>query len=366
MEHPILAAWHDAAAALLPPAIDVWDAHTHTGDADPDGFTNTPDRLVAALDGAGHAGAVVTTSANPAGYGLDNDRVLDEARRFDGRLIPFARFDPNRSDAAAELDRALDSGHRGIKLHPRSEDFGLDHPMVDELATTAARRRVPILVHAGRGMDPLGDAPVRLVDAHPGLQIILAHCAISDLATIATESRTRPGLVFDTAWWNPVDLAALFSWVDASQIVYASDMPYGAPLMGSTIAARAAVQAGLSGPALAAVFGENLQRVLRGEPASPLGVGVAARPDPGLLRVASNLFGAIETTFADLARRQPLDLARRAAESPPGPHDRLHRAIRATLDAVEDLSDEHPRERLGLLIAACSAALTPVAATPEL
>jgi predicted TIM-barrel fold metal-dependent hydrolase len=366
MDHPILAAWNEAALATLPPTAAIWDAHTHTGDTDPDGFINTSERLLGMLDGAGHAAAVVCTSADPLGYRLHNDRILDEASAADGRLVPFLRVDPNASDAVDEVARSLDAGHRGIKLHPRSDGFRLDAPVVGEIAAIAARRRAPLLVHAGRGMDPLGDAPVRLVDAHPGLEIVLAHCGISDLATIAPEARRRPGIVFDTAWWNPVDLAALFGWVDAGQIVYASDTPYGSPLMSSTITARAAIQAGLSGPALSGVFGGNLHRMLEGDPPAALGVGVAGVPDAGLLRVASNLLGAIETTFAGLTRAQPLELALRATETTPTPHDGLNRAIGATVRAVLDMQETHPRERLGLLVVACSAALTPAAGHPEL
>ena len=152
---------------------------------------------------------------------------------------PQAKHSPAKAPAtASDVTRSgtvVCEGHRGLKLHPRSDGFSLDDPAVWEIATLAAQRRIPVLVHAGRGMDPLGDVPVRLVDANPGLQVILAHCGISDLAALAPEARSRPNLLFDTAWWNPADLAALFGWVDAGQILYASDMPYGAPLMSATI-----------------------------------------------------------------------------------------------------------------------------------
>lgn len=366
MDHPILTAWNEAALADLPPAVAIWDSHTHTGDTDPDGFTNTPERLLDALDQAGHAGAVVCTSADPLGYRIHNDRVAAEAAESGGRIIPFMRIDPTAADAVGEVRRCLDAGHQGIKLHPRSDGFSLDDPVVGEVAALAAQRRIPLLVHAGRGMSPLGEAPVRLVDANPGLEIVLAHCGISDLARIAPEARSRPGIKFDTAWWNAADLAALFGWVDAGQILYASDMPYGSPFMSSTISARAAVQAGLSGSALSAVFGGNLHRVMAGEPSAPLGVGVAGVVDPSLFRIASNLFGAIETTFAGITRTQPLELAIRATESTPTPYDGLLRAIRTTVEAVLEMSDTHPRERLGLLVVACSAALTPTAGHPDL
>lgn len=366
MEHAILAVWHEQARSQMPPSTPVWDAHTHTGDTDPDGFTSTAPALLAALDDAGHAGAVVCTSADPLGYRIHNDRILAEAAAANGRLIPFLRVDPTAADAVGEIKRSLENGHRGVKLHPRSEGFDLSNSVVAEVAAIAARRRVPLLIHAGRGMDPLGDAPVRLIDANPGLQIILAHSAISDLGMLAPESRSRPGLMFDTAWWNPADLASLMAEVDASQIVYASDTPYGSPRMTSTIAMRAAIQAGLSGAALKGVMGANLQRALSGEMGASIGVGAASYPDPGLLRVAANLFGAIAATLAGASAVQPTELAIRATEGLASPHAGLLKAIGRTLHAVLDLEGKHPRERLGLLVVSCSAALTPAAGHPDL
>ena len=108
MDHPLLHRWHEASAALLPPGIRPWDAHTHTGDTDPDGFSNTQERLIAALDGVGHAGAVVCTSADPLGYRLHNDRIASEAAASDGRLIPFLRVDPTSFDGIDEVRRILD------------------------------------------------------------------------------------------------------------------------------------------------------------------------------------------------------------------------------------------------------------------
>ncbi|NQV06295.1 amidohydrolase family protein, partial [bacterium] len=142
--------------AHLPAGSPVWDAHTHTGDRDPDGKTNTAESLLAALDGAGHDAAVICPSADPAGYPHNNDRVLEEAGGSGGRLIPFLRVDPKAGDPAAEVERCLDLGHRGIKLHPRSERFPLSHQGMDAVAAVAADRGVPLLIHAGRGIPSLG------------------------------------------------------------------------------------------------------------------------------------------------------------------------------------------------------------------
>jgi hypothetical protein len=45
----ILRPWLDAATALVP-GIELFDAHTHTGSNDPDGFRCTPEQLIEGLD----------------------------------------------------------------------------------------------------------------------------------------------------------------------------------------------------------------------------------------------------------------------------------------------------------------------------
>jgi predicted TIM-barrel fold metal-dependent hydrolase len=367
MVHPLVEAWHSAARSNLPPGIEVWDAHTHTGTADPDGFHNTADALIADLDRAGHARAVVFSNADPHGYRANNDRILEEAFASGNRLIPFARIDPTASVAVDEVCRCLREGHRGFKMHPRSEGFSLDHPGVAKVAAVAAERKAPLLIHAGRGVPSLGAAALNLVDDHPGLVLILAHGGISDLGRLAQESRTRPGLMFDTSWWNAADLAYLFANVDASQIVYASDMPYWDPQVAFTLAARSAVQAGLTGQALSAVFGGNLARALEGRARRvPLGLGLPGFVDPALLRVAANLYGALGNASAGEVHREGVELARRAADTVSMPHEPLLRAVRETIDAAAGVGDAHPFEAVELLMIACSAVLTPGSAAPEL
>ena len=63
----------------------------------------------------------------PAGYPPANDRVLEAAAASDGRLVAFCRVDPHAT-RCAEARRCLDAGARGIKLHPRAEQFTLSEP----------------------------------------------------------------------------------------------------------------------------------------------------------------------------------------------------------------------------------------------
>lgn len=366
----ILTAWHDAARSLLPHDTEVWDAHTHSGKKDPDGVSGDVDRLISKLTAAGQAGAVVMTNQDTGAYPEANDRILAEAAASEGRLIPFLRVDPRLGDeAVAEAARCLNAGHRGIKLHPRAEQFSLSDPVVGQLGELAADRRVPILVHAGRGIPSLGIDAAHLCDVVDGLRIILAHAAISDLSWLGPTVHKHPGLYFDTAWWDVTDLLALFSWVPPGRIVYASDTPYGQPELGFTLTMRVAASARYSPAQIEALFGGTLQRLLAGEDGADLGPAPGddfVTGDPGLLRVHASLHGAVVRAFGRHDCTEPASLARLACVVPDDAHHaRVFRAIGATLDAV-DLHSEQRSQVVRPLIVAATAALTPEVALPSI
>src|SRR3954463_7368785 len=256
--------------------LDLFDAHTHVGADDPDGVKQTPDELLALLAKAG-ARAAVFPMHEPAGYPPANDRVLEAAPRPDGRLVAYCRVDPH-DDALAEARRCLDAGARGIKLHPRAEQFTLSIPAVRELVALAHERRVPVLIHAGRGIPALGRDTVRLSGEFPDARLILAHAAISDLAWLWRVLPDHPNLLIDTAWWDPADMMALFGLCPPGNILWASDSPYGLPLTSAVQHLRLAVQAGLGAAQLRSVAGAQMEHVLGG--GDPLDAGPAPRRRP--------------------------------------------------------------------------------------
>ncbi len=347
----------------------MWDAHTHTGQSDPDRVTMTATELLDRLTAADHAGAVVTTSLDPAGYPEANDRVLEEAKAAGGRLVPFLRVDPNTEDATTEVERGLDAGHCGIKLHPRGESFRVNHPTVADIAAIAAARGAPLLVHAGRGIPSLADDVLRLADRQPDLRVILAHCAISDLTRLGPMAADHPGLYFDTSWWGITDQLALFAWVPPGRILYASDTPYGLPVLLFTITMRAAAAAGASAEAQRAIFGGTLLRLVAGKSGENLGPAPGdgfLAADAGLGRIHANLHGAIVSTFAGTDASEPISLAFAAADVGTGvPHRQVYADVAATL-AVVQATPEGERSRLALLLIAAAAALTPEVPVPGL
>src|ERR1700732_2435138 len=139
--------WGDLVREQVP-GLELFDAHTHIGRNDP------------------------ATS-----------EVREGPPSSNGRLLPFCRVNPH-ADPVTEARRCLDAGACGIKLHPRAEQFTLDHPAVRLLVELAHERKVPVLIHAGRGIPALGLHAVELAEQFPEARLILAHAAVSDLSWI--------------------------------------------------------------------------------------------------------------------------------------------------------------------------------------
>jgi uncharacterized protein len=72
------------------PDVDYFDAHTHTGANDPDGYRVSAEQLLEAL-AVVDARAVVFTMHEPNGYPEANDRVIAEAEASGGRARPERR-----------------------------------------------------------------------------------------------------------------------------------------------------------------------------------------------------------------------------------------------------------------------------------
>ncbi|MDQ7909916.1 amidohydrolase family protein [Phytohabitans sp. ZYX-F-186] len=153
---------------------------------DPDG-----DRMVAAMDRAGVAAAVVL----PWDWGPDfharasvqrvNEHALAVAARHRGRIIPFAGVDPRRPGAAELVERFLRDGPAyGVKLYPAC---GWDPagPAAQAVYDVCQSFDVPVLFHTGHPLPLLDDPgdPLRLlpvVRRNPALRVWLGHAGAPD------------------------------------------------------------------------------------------------------------------------------------------------------------------------------------------
>jgi predicted TIM-barrel fold metal-dependent hydrolase len=338
----VLAGWDERVRAGLPPDTDIFDAHTHLGN-DIDGMVGVYDELVGGMDHFGVSRAFMFCLDEPdrhPGFTAANDRTLAAAARSNGRLIPFVRLDLNEGPLE-EARRCLDLGARGIKLHPRAQKFVPEDERLVPVFALAAERGVPILIHAGRGLPPVAAGLEKLVDDHPGTQLILAHAGIADLANLAHRFAGKRGVFFDTSVWSAVDLLGMLRLVPPEQVVYASDYPYGQQSGALLLALRVAQTIGLDERQMRDLFAGNAHRMADGEeplePSSPQGVETLEQP-LAQARIHQYLSMALPLLFT---RQQDgfgaLGLALNATEEPNGYHRGELDQIRELLLAARDL-----------------------------
>lgn len=335
------------AQRLRPAGTEVIDAHTHLG-LDEDGRSLTLEQLLAQLDRAQARRACVFPLHDPErkpSYSVPNDRVLAWAAESESRLVPFCRLDPAEGPLG-EAERCLAAGARGIKLHPRAQDFDFDGREMDEVFALAEDKRVPILIHAGRGLPPLAEGLVALALSHPGAVLILAHGAICDQGILTSRLAEHPSVLYDMSCFFPLDVIELFARVPAERIVFASDPPYGLPATTLYMALRVAWQAGLDDAATKAVLGGTMAALLDGRELPAAGAvrrGPTIELSGRLARVygyASLLGPALFAGAVEQARGM-LDMAIAACRDPePGTVAEALETIGGALSAAKALLED--------------------------
>jgi uncharacterized protein len=325
----------------LPEGAEIFDAHVHLGN-DIDGSIGIYEELERINDTTGTSRCFMFCMDEPdrhPAFRAPNDRTLEYAKRSEGRLIPFVRLDLTESPIE-EAERCIDLGARGIKLHPRAQRFMLNDERLAPVFAVAAERRVPILIHGGRGLPPIADHLARLVDQYPDVQLIIAHAGIADLAGLAGRFGGRAGVFFDTSVWSPVDLLSFFHFVSPEQVLYASDYPYGREPSSLLNAIRTAKVAGFDEDQLRDMLAGNANRIADGdapfEPSPPTGDGTFNQPMT-LARIHSYLSMATPLLWMNQADSIGIiGLALNAADERDGYPEEIER-IRELLTTARDL-----------------------------
>ncbi|MFL6016673.1 MAG: amidohydrolase family protein [Gaiellaceae bacterium] len=352
----LLAAWRKEVLRELPQGIELFDAHVHLGD-DIDGMRGRPEELIGMMDEYRVGRAFMFCLDEPdrhPGFRAPNDRTLAYARESGGRLIPFVRLDLNE-DPIAEAKRCIDAGARGIKLHPRAQKISLQDERLTPVFQLACERNVPILIHGGRGLPPIAAHLHAIVERCAGVQLIIAHAGIADMANLTAAFAGTPGVFFDTSTWSPIDLLDFYRQMPPEQIVYASDYPYGRQPNSLLMAVRTARLAGFNESEIAGLLGGNGARIADGlpplEPTQPKGGDELTQPTM-MARIHQYLSMATPLMWT----RQPdtigvFGLALNTLDSPSNGYREQTEQIRALLETakvlwVTALSEDEEAERI--------------------
>ena len=92
------------------------------------------------------------------------------------RFIGFGSLHPDMENAAEAVERMIDAGLRGVKLHPDMQLFALDEDRAYRMFESFAGK-LPLLVHAGDRRYQFSNPHriARMMDKFPEMQVIAAH-----------------------------------------------------------------------------------------------------------------------------------------------------------------------------------------------
>lgn len=103
--------------------------------------------------------------------------IIDCVHSHPGKFIGFATGHPDIEEPEPELERILEAGLKGVKLHPDFQKFTITDPRMFRLYAFCEKNRVPILFHTGDYRYHYSNPHLvpELLEKFPDLRLICAH-----------------------------------------------------------------------------------------------------------------------------------------------------------------------------------------------
>jgi predicted TIM-barrel fold metal-dependent hydrolase len=195
--------------------------------------------------------------------GAANDEVIEAARRYPDRFVPFCTAFPNQdpATAAAEIRRCLDAGCRGVKFHPWLQSFPANSAYLYPSLELCARRRIPVLFHTGT---PPYSQPFQVMEQarrFPDAPFVMGHFGkILSLDAIRS-AELCPNVYLETSGAQVADLQFAAERIGVDRILFGTDLPIGGAASARWNMAK--IASALPDAAhQRAVFGENARRLI--------------------------------------------------------------------------------------------------------
>lgn len=209
---------------------------------------------------------------------VSNEFVASVCRQHAEKLVGFASVNPwNTGAAMEELERAVhELGLRGLKLHPRLQEFGVDDlNLVRPLVERAAQLRIPVVVDAfPQGADWYKRREVEMIgalaSAVPQATLIMAHGGGFRVWEAFVVLRSCRNVLIDLSLTPHFfrgsrivqDLAYVVRRLGPERVLFGSDFP-DVPLDTAVHEAEEILtEAGFDTEARSLVMGGNMSRLL--------------------------------------------------------------------------------------------------------
>ncbi len=211
--------------------INIWDVpkidvHVHIGMDAEDEDRYHPSKLYEDMKQYNIKKAVIFPfNTDPDdGFRKDNDMIHRLSDRH-GPLVGFSRIDPNHPDWEEEMERAVDLGMKGFKLHPHAQDFECDE--IDFVYEKAVELDLPILIHSAHKEGKYVQQLKEVLPSYTEIPIILAHAGITEQSDAIKMANEQENIYLELSINKKHRVEVLSPMVDEDKMMFGSDSPYG-------------------------------------------------------------------------------------------------------------------------------------------
>lgn len=142
--------------------------------------------------------SVAMSSTQPA---IINDFITSQVNAHPDKLVGFATLHPDMAAPGEELERALNMGLKGVKIHSDMQQVALTDPRMDAIYDACQQMNCPMLLHMGDSRyhyDNPAQVP-QVLRRFPRLTLICAHMGGYTEWDAACEHLLKENVFVDTS-----------------------------------------------------------------------------------------------------------------------------------------------------------------------
>lgn len=161
-----------------------------------------------------------------------NRFISSECAKHKDRLIGFAAAHPDLETSLEEIDKAINLGFKGLKIHPDTQAFNIDCdkmlPIYDYI-----QDKIPILIHCGDYRYDYSHPRrlARILKMFPKLKVIAAHFGGWSIWDLAMEYLLNENCYLDTSssfnFLGKVRSREIIKAYGAERLLFGVDFPMG-------------------------------------------------------------------------------------------------------------------------------------------
>ncbi len=195
--------------------------------------TQTIPKMIEDMDRIGVTHSVVLAVDFPTGLSSNSELYL-KSTKHEPRLICYASVHPYTARKAEKVERFIDMGAAGIKLHPAEALYRANNPRLRDIYEVCQSRRVPVLFHSGAS--PLApkwqqDLPAikyfaEPVRDYPELIFIFGHSGIEEYDKVIELGKKHDNVYMEVSGQPAYRIREMIDGIGVERVLFGSDWPF--------------------------------------------------------------------------------------------------------------------------------------------